>query len=85
MLYLLKNIGFSVWLVDFKSGGDRGGATRCSEITQLALYRSALIAIYRRPVRAWIVRLQTGAKERIDDADLDEALASLRERDRQSP
>jgi len=72
----------AVWLVDFKSGD--GGAKR-GEIAQLALYRSALAAIYRRPVHGWIVRLPTGAKERIADADLDEALAGLRSLDPQSP
>jgi ATP-dependent helicase/nuclease subunit A len=57
-------------VVDFKTG--RGA--RKTYVEQLALYRAALQPIYKRPIKAWIVWLDSGVREEISLADLDAAL-----------
>ncbi|MGO9740293.1 MAG: double-strand break repair helicase AddA [Roseiarcus sp.] len=70
-------------VVDFKSGSASGAARR-AHVAQLALYRAALAEIYRRPVRAWLVWLETGAKERLQAIDLDAALDEVRRKEKEA-
>jgi ATP-dependent helicase/nuclease subunit A len=58
-------------VVDFK----QGAGARKAYVEQLALYRAALSPIYQRPVKAWIVWLESGAKEEISPSELDAALS----------
>jgi ATP-dependent helicase/nuclease subunit A len=62
-------------LIDFKSGS----VLRRSDVAQLALYRAALAEIYRLPVRAWLVHLESGAKMRVSDEDLTAAIEEVEE------
>ncbi len=70
-------------VVDFKSGSASGAARR-AHVAQLALYSAALAEIYRRPVRAWLVWLETGAKERLQAIDLDAALDEVRRKEKEA-
>ena len=57
-------------VVDFKLGS----SARADYAKQLALYRAALLPICQRPVKAWIIWLESGVREEISPADLDAAL-----------
>ena len=63
----------AIELVDFKSGS----ILRRWHVAQLALYRAALAEIYRLPVHAWLVHLDSGGKTRVSDEDLTAAIGEV--------
>jgi ATP-dependent helicase/nuclease subunit A len=65
-----------VLIADFKSGASYAGAAPPAEyVAQLALYRGALLPLYPdRPVRAFLVWLETGQASEISPETLDAAL-----------
>ena len=68
----------AVYLADYKIGAKPPGANPPAYVAQLALYRSALAALYPdRPIRAFLIWLIDAEAIEIDAAELDAALASL--------
>jgi ATP-dependent helicase/nuclease subunit A len=67
-----------IYVADYKSGAKPPGANPPAYVTQLALYRAALTALYPdRPIRAFLIWLTGAEAIEIAAAELDAALANL--------
>jgi ATP-dependent helicase/nuclease subunit A len=73
----LAEVGEEVWIADFKTGA-RPDETPATYVTQLALYRAGVGALYAgRTVRAFIFWTQAPLLEEMSAAALDDALAEV--------
>ena len=68
----------AIYLADYKSGARPSGANPPAYVAQLALYRTALAALYPdKPIRAFLIWLRGAEAVEIAAAELDASLANL--------